>query len=77
MVTAMEITRPKHLLRAHEGPFEGKSIEEIVQEPAGRRWLAELIPTRPPKHQEIGLAWLSWSLQREVTRDDLDEIASG
>jgi len=54
----------------------GKTIDEIVQDPAGRAWLAGFIPTRPPKHQQIGLAWLSWALEREVTLADLDEIAS-
>jgi len=70
-----EFPKPKHILRAHGGPFEGQSVDEIVQSPAGRAWLAGYIPSRPEKHQGIGLAWLSWALGREVTLDDLDEIA--
>jgi hypothetical protein len=70
-----DFPRPKHILRAHGGPFEGQSIDEIVQSPEGRAWLAGFIPSRAPKHQQIGLAWLSWALQREVTLEDLDEIA--
>jgi hypothetical protein len=67
--------KPKHCLRAHGGPFAGKPIEAVVQSAEGRAWLAGFIPSRPEKHQRIGLAWLSWALQREVTLDDLDELA--
>jgi hypothetical protein len=70
-----EFPKPKHNLRAHGGPFAGQRIEEVVQTAEGRAWLAGYIPSRPPKHQFIGLAWLSWSLQREVTPDDLAKIA--
>ena len=69
-----EFAKPKHRLRAHGGPFAGKPIDEIVQGAGGRAWLAGFIPTRPEKHQRIGLAWLSWALQRKVTLADLDEI---
>ncbi len=72
-----ELPKPKQSLRAHGGPFEGKAIEEIVQSPDGRAWLAGHIPSRPEKHQGIGLAWLSWALQREVTLGDLDRIRAG
>jgi hypothetical protein len=70
-----EFPKPKHVLRAHGGPFEGRSIDEVVQTPEGRAWLAGYIPSRPEKHQGIGLAWLSWALQREITLGDLDELA--
>ena len=70
-----EFPKPEHVLRAHGGPFEGKAIDEVVQSSAGRSWLAEYIPSRPEKHQEIGLAWLSWALQRRVTLGDLGEIS--
>ncbi len=73
----MEYPKPKQSLRAHGGPFEGKAIEEIVQSPEGRTWLAGHIPSRPEKHQGIGLAWLSWALRREVTLGDLDPIRAG
>jgi hypothetical protein len=46
-----------------------------VQSADGRAWLAGHIPSRPEKHQQIGLAWLSWALQREVALDDLGAIA--
>jgi hypothetical protein len=71
-----EFPKPKHILRAHGGQFEGQSIEDVVQSPEGRAWLAGFIPSRHRKHQQIGLAWLSWALQREVTLDDLGEIAA-
>jgi hypothetical protein len=70
-----EFPRPKQILRAHRGPFEGKAIDEVVQTPDGRAWLAQHIPSRPEKHQQIGLSWLAWALQREVALSDLDEIA--
>ena len=70
-----EFPKPKHILRAHGGPFKGESIQVIVQSAEGRAWLATFIPSRVEKHQRIGLAWLSWALQREVTLDDLDELA--
>jgi hypothetical protein len=69
--------KPKQSLRAHGGPFEGKAVEEIVQTAEGRAWLAGHIPSRPEKHQGIGLAWLSWALQREVTLGNLDPIRAG
>jgi len=50
-------------------------VEEIVQDPVGRAWLAEHISMQSEEHQRIGLAWLSWGLQREVTLEDLDEIS--
>ena len=71
-----EFPKPDHVLRAHGGPFEGRAIDEVVQSPEGRSWLAGYIPSRPEKHQRIGLAWLSWALQRPVTLDDLDEISA-
>jgi hypothetical protein len=71
----IEFAKPKQSLRAHGGPYEGKPIEEIVQSPEGRAWLAGHIPSRPEKHQRIGLGWLSWALQREVDLADLEEIA--
>jgi len=67
--------KPEQSLRPHGGPFEGQPIEEVVQSAEGRAWLAGHIPSRPEKHQRIGLAWLSWALQREVKLDDLDGIA--
>ena len=70
-----EFPKPKQSLRAHGGPFEGKAIEEIVESPEGRAWLAGHIPSRPEKHQAIGMAWLSWALGRAVTFDQLAEIA--
>ena len=70
-----DFSKPKHSLRAHDGPFAGQSVEVIVQTAEGRAWLAGFIPSRPPKHQLIGIAWLSWALQREVTLDDPSEIA--
>jgi len=73
---AREFPKPKHRLRAHGGPFRGRTVDRIVQTPDGRAWLAGYIPSRPEKHQRIGLAWLAWALQREVTLGDLDEIAS-
>jgi hypothetical protein len=72
-----DFPKPTQILRSHGGPFEGQSIDEIVQTAEGRAWLAGHIPSRPEKHQQIGLAWLSWALQREVGLDDLDGIASG
>jgi len=72
-----EFPKPKQSLRAHGGPFEGMPIGEIVQSPEGRAWLAGHIPSRPEKHQGIGLAWLSWALQREVTLGALVRIGSG
>ena len=72
-----QFPKPKHILRAHGGPFEGQSIDVVVESPEGRAWLAGFIPSRHPKHQRIGLAWLSWALQREVGLDELDEIAAG
>jgi hypothetical protein len=72
-----EYPKPTQSLRAHGGPFEGKAIEEIVQSAEGRAWLAGHIPSRPEKHQGIGLAWLSWALQRKVTLGDLERIRAG
>jgi hypothetical protein len=72
-----EFPKPRHKLRAHGGPFAGQRIDDVVRSAEGRAWLAAYIPSRPPKHRSIGLAWLSWSLQREVALDDLDEIAGG
>jgi hypothetical protein len=67
--------KPDKSFRPHWGPYEGTRAEELVQDPGGRAWLAEHIATQQSPRQRIGLAWLSWGLQREVTLEDLDEIA--
>jgi hypothetical protein len=66
--------KPDKSFRPHRGPYEGTPAEELVQDPGGRAWLADHIPTQPSARQRIALAWLSWGLQREVNLEDLDEI---
>jgi hypothetical protein len=75
-VAGVEVAKPKHGFRPHGGPFMGRSMEELVQGPEGRAWLAEHVPQQGKGRQRLALAWLSWGLQREVTLDDLDEIAN-
>jgi len=72
-----EIPKPKptHGFRPHGGPFKGRSMEELAQDREGRAILAAHIPDQGKGRQKLALAWLSWGLQREVTIDDLDEIA--
>ena len=72
----MEFTKPEHGFTPH-GNFEGRSLEELVQDPQGRASLAEHIPQQGKGRQKLALAWLSWALQREVTLENLDEIADG
>ncbi|MDX6616085.1 MAG: hypothetical protein QOD60_1176 [Solirubrobacterales bacterium] len=50
-------------------------MEELAQDPEGRAFLAAHIPEQGRGRQKLALSWLSWGLQREVTLDDLDEIA--
>jgi hypothetical protein len=73
----MGIAKPRHGFTPHGGPFEGRSLEELAQDPQGRAWLARHIPQQGKGRQKLALAWLSWGLGREVTIDDLDDIASG
>src|SRR4051794_17499952 len=72
----MEFTKPDHGFTPH-GQFEGRSLEELVQDPEGRASLAAHIPQQGKGRQKLALAWLSWALQREVTLENLDEIANG
>jgi hypothetical protein len=72
----MEFTKPTHGFTPHGGPFEGRSLEELVQDPDGRAIVAAHIPQQGKGRQKLALEWLSWSLQREVTLENLDEIAS-
>jgi hypothetical protein len=72
----VDIAKPKHGFQPHGGPFKGRSLEELVQDPEGRAWVAGHIPHQGKGRQKLALAWLSWGLQREVELDDLDEIAS-
>jgi hypothetical protein len=72
-----DLPKPATSFRAHAGPYEGRPVEEIVQDPAGRAWLAAHISAQGPGRQRIGLAWLSWALQRQITPEDLGEIAGG
>jgi hypothetical protein len=72
----MEIVKPKHGFTPHGGPFEDRSLEELVQDPAGRAWLASHIPHQDKGRQKLALDWLSWALQRPVTLENLDEIDS-
>jgi hypothetical protein len=69
------IAKPKHGFTPHGGPFQGKSLEELVQDPEGRAFVASHIPQQGKGRQTLALAWLSWALQREVVLEDLDEIA--
>jgi hypothetical protein len=71
-----EFPKPEHGFTPH-GQFGGRSLEELVQEPDGRASLAAHLPQQGRGRQKLALAWLSWALQREVTMDDLDEIAAG
>jgi Domain of unknown function (DUF4396) len=72
----MEFTRPEHGFTPH-GEFDGRSLEELVQDPQGRAALAAHIPHQGKGRQKLALAWLSWALQREITLENLDEIANG
>jgi hypothetical protein len=71
----MEFTKPDHGFTPH-GEFEGRSLEELVQDPGGRASLAAHIPQQGKGRQKLALAWLSWALQREVTLENLDEVAN-
>lgn len=70
-----DFAKPETSFRPHDGPYEGTTAEDLVQDPDGRAWLAEHIAGQSGPRQRIGLAWLSWALQRDVTLEDLDEIA--
>jgi Domain of unknown function (DUF4396) len=72
----MEFTKPEHGFTPH-GEFDGRSLEELVQDQEGRASLAAHIPHQGKGRQKLALAWLSWALQREVTLENLDEIANG
>jgi hypothetical protein len=72
----MEFAKPEHGFTPH-GRFEGRSLEELVQDPDGRASLAAHIPDQGTGRQKLALSWLSWALQREVTLENLDEIANG
>jgi hypothetical protein len=71
---SMEFPKPRHGFTPHGGPFEGRSLEEMVQDPEGRAAVAAHIPEQGTGRQRLALAWLSWALQREVTLENLDEI---
>jgi hypothetical protein len=73
----MDFEKPRHGFTPHSGPFKGRSIEELAQDPGGRAFLARHIPEQGNGRQKLALAWLSWGLQRKVTLEDLDEIANG
>ena len=70
-----DFPKPAHGFNPHGGPFSGKSLEELVQDPQGRAWLADHIPHQGKGRQKLALAWLSWALQREIRLEDLGEIA--
>jgi SAM-dependent methyltransferase len=70
----MDFAKPEHGFTPH-GQFEGRSLEELVQDPEGRAALAAHIPDQAGGRQKLALAWLSWALQREVTLENLDQIA--
>jgi hypothetical protein len=69
------IAKPEHGFTPHEGSFGGRSLEELVQDPAGRAMLAEHVPHQGKGRQKLALVWLSWALQRKITLEDLDDIA--
>jgi hypothetical protein len=72
----MDFAKPEHGFTPH-GEFEGRSLEDLVQDPEGRASLAAHIPYQGRGRQKLALAWLSWALQREVTLENLDQIANG
>jgi hypothetical protein len=71
-----EFAKPTHGFTPHGGPFQGRSLEQLVQDPEGRATVAAHIPQQGKGRQKLALAWLSWALQREVKLEDLDQIAS-
>jgi Domain of unknown function (DUF4396) len=73
----VEFAKPDHGFTPHAGPFGGRSLEEMVQDPEGRAAVAEHIPHQGKGRQKLALAWLSWALQREVTLENLDEVERG
>jgi hypothetical protein len=72
----MEFAKPDHGFTPH-GQFDGRSLEELVQDPDGRAKIAAHLPQQGKGRQKLALAWLSWALQREVTLENLDEISAG
>jgi len=48
---------PEQSFRAHDGPYAGKPVEDLVQDPLGRAWLAAHVATQSAARQRIGLAW--------------------
>jgi len=73
---ATRFPKPDHGFTPH-GQFNGRSLEELVQDPDGRAQLAAHLPQQGKGRQKLALAWLSWALQREVTLENLDEISAG
>jgi hypothetical protein len=73
---ATRFPKPDHGFTPH-GQFDGRSLEELVQDPDGRAQLAAHLPQQGKGRQKLALAWLSWALQREVTLENLDEISAG
>jgi hypothetical protein len=71
-----DFAKPTHGFTPHGGPFEGRSLEELVQDPEGRAVVAAHIPHQGTGRQKLALAWLSWALQRDVKLEDLDQITS-
>ena len=69
-----DFPKPRHGFTPHGGPFEGRTLEEMVQDPEGRAAVAAHIRHQGKGRQKLALAWLSWALQREVTLDNVDEI---
>jgi hypothetical protein len=71
----MKFAKPEHGFTPHGGGFQGRTLEEMVKGREGRAALAVHIPEQGKGRQKLALAWLSWALQREVTLDNLDELA--
>jgi hypothetical protein len=67
---------PEEGFTPNRGPYEGTHVKDIVQTAEGRQWVAGMVAKMRSENKKAqGLAWLSWSLQVQVTMDTLDQVA--
>lgn len=59
-----------------KGPYAGEPIDQVIETPDGKRWIAAtVIDLKDPANRARLLAWLSYAEGREVTVEDCTALA--
>lgn len=70
------IPKPEESFVFKNGPWKGKSVEEVVESPTGLRWLANTVKRlRDEEKRAQAIAWIEWRQGQRLTAEQLADLA--